>query len=186
MLYLILITFGVFLLFWLGDLYLTLKIVKRLGRDVEMNPIMRWVLSGRGRLIYIFKPLELLAFLYLIWVLNKFEGLVSFNILLMFILVYALLVVNNAHVFYKVTNKESTAFKIVFVGLTVATLLFIYLNYLLYADLGVSYNALTQSNDKYTQLYWQCQENNSAILKNESQWDAVGFPTLNLPIRRVA
>ncbi|MBI2106557.1 hypothetical protein HYT57_01100 [Candidatus Woesearchaeota archaeon] len=184
MLYLTLITFGVFVLFWLGDLYLTLKTVKHLGRHIEINPIIKFVLKGRRKLIYLFKPIELIAFLYLIWFLNKFEGVIPFYILLMFILFYALLVVNNAHVFYKVTRKESGAFKVVFIGLTIAMLFFIYLNYLLYLDLGISYNALSRSNDRYNELFWQCKERNNSINAPEPQDLKTAFPELDLPIRR--
>ncbi len=184
MLYLTLITFGVFVLFWAGDLYLTLKTVKHLGRHIEINPIIKFVLRGRGKFIYLFKPIELIAFLYLIWFLNRFEGVIPFYILLVFILFYALLVVNNAHVFYKVTKKESRAFKIIFVGLTIAMLFFIYLNYLLYLDLGVSYGALYESNEKYNELFWQCEEKNISITTPEPQDFKIKFPELNLPIRR--
>lgn len=185
MLYLILITFGVFVLFWLGDLYLTLKTVKHLGRHLEINPIIRFILRGRGKLIYLFKPLELAAFLYLIWFLTKFEGVIPFNILLIFIFVYAIIVVNNAHVFYKVTKKESIAFKVIFIGLTIMVLFFIYLNYLLYLDLGVSYDALAKSNDKYNELFWQCKEGNISNTLLEPQDLKTTFPELNLPIRKV-
>jgi len=185
MLYLILITFGVFVILWLGDLYLTLKTVKHLSRDIELNPIINFILKGRGKLIYLFKPLELIAFLYLIWFLNKFEGVIPFYILLVFIFFYALLVINNAHVFYKATGKESMVFKVVFLGLTIAMLFFIYLNYLLYLDLGVAYNALAESNDKYNELYWQCKEGNASITTPEPQDIKTTFPELNLPIRGV-
>lgn len=180
MIYLTLITFFVFLLFWLGDLYLTIKTVKKLGNEIEINPIIRFLLRGRGRLIYLFKPIELFAFVYLLWIINTFDGIISFNILLVFIFFYALLVVNNAHVYFKVTNKESIAFKVIFIGLTIMMLLFIYLNYMLYKDLGISYNALDKSNDKYNELYWQCQSNstNNSIPNTK-------FPDLNLSIRKV-
>ena len=184
MFYLTLITFGVFVLFWLGDLYLTLKTVKYLGSNVEINPLVKFVLKGRGKLIFLFKPLELFAFLYLIWFLNKFEGFIQFHILLVFILFYSLIVVNNAHVFFKATKKESIAFKVIFIGLTIALLLFIYLNYLMYLDLGVAYNAVSDSNDKYNDLYWQCLGNNTIITSPEPQDIKKIFPKLDLPIRR--
>ena len=184
MLYLILITFGVFVIFWLGDLYLTLKTVKHLGKDIEINPIIKFILKGRGRLIYLFKPLELIAFLYLIGFLNRFEAVIPFYILLVFIFFYAMLVVNNAHVFYKATQKESIAFKVIFIGLTIAMLFFIYLNYLLYLDLGISYDALAKSNDRYNELFWQYKEGNISITTPEPQDIKTIFPELNLPIRR--
>jgi hypothetical protein len=184
MLYLILITFVVFLLFWLGDLYLTLKIVKHLGHKVEVNPFIKFILKGRGKLIFLFKPLELFAFLYLIWFLNNFNGVIHFYILLVFIMFYAILVINNAHVYYKATGKESLAFKFIVLGLVISMLFFIYLNYLLYVDLGTAYDAVSQSNDKYNDLYWQCQENNISVVAKEPANISQVFPDLDLPIRR--
>lgn len=184
MLFLVLITFFVFLLFWAGDLYLTIKTVKQLGRNIEINPVMRFLLNGRGKFIYFFKIAEIGIFLYLIWTVTKFDGVISFNILLIFILVYSLLVVNNAHVFFRVTGKESGAFKIIFVGLTICLLLFIYLNYVLYSDISLSYSALAKSNDKYTNLYWQCKNGNASITAPEPKELNSEFPELNLPIRR--
>ncbi len=182
MLYLVLITFGVFVLFWLGDLYLTLKTVKHLDKHVEVNPLIRGFLSGRGKLIYLVKPAELAAFLYLIWFLTKFEGAVPFYILLVFIFVYSMLVVNNAHVYYLVTKKDSSAFRVMFAGLTIAVLLFIYLNYLLYLDLGISYGALEKSNDKYNELYQQCISNST--LSKGVQDSQINLPEFNLSVDR--
>ena len=163
MLYLVLIMFGVFVLFWLGDLYLTLKTVKHLDKHVEVNPIIKGILSGRGRWIYFIKPLEIGAFLYLIWFLTNFQGVMPFYILLVFIFIYAMLVVNNAHVYYLATRKESIAFKAVFVGMLIAMLLFIFLNYALYQNLGVSYKATDEANNKYNDLYAQCLKTNATL-----------------------
>lgn len=184
MIQLILIVFGVFLLFWLGDLYLTIKTTKHLGNKVEINPIIKFILRGRGRFIYLFKAIELGIFLYLIWFLTSFEGVIPFYILLFFIFFYSMLVVNNAHVYYKVTKKESIAFKIIFIGLVIAMLLFIYLNYLLYMDLNTSYNALAESNNHYNDLYRQCQQNNASISAPAPKDITEIIPELNLPIRR--
>ena len=179
MLYLILITFGVFLLFWIGDFYLTIRTVKKLGSGIEINPILKVLLRGRGRLIYLFKPIELIAFLYLVWVLSKFEGSISFNIILWFIFIYSLIVINNAHVYYKATSKESIAFKMLFFGLTLACLLFIYLNYMLYLDLRTAYIALDKSNDKYNELYASCYFKD-AMPENSSVWLNTEIPEFNI------
>lgn len=179
MLYLLIITFAVFLIFWLGDLYLTLKTVKQVGEHLEINPVIRFILKKRGKLIYIFKPLELIIFSYLLWFLST-EGTISFSILLVFIFAYALLVVNNAHVFYKITKKESNAFKIIFIAITIALLLFIYLNQMLYSDLRITYNALTNSQEEYNQLMEQCKDYNvSSELKNP----ILKLPELKLQVR---
>lgn len=184
MLYLILITFGVFVIFWLGDLIITVKTVKHLGDKVEINPIMRFILKSRGKFIYVFKIIELGVFFYLIWFLVTFEEALPFYILLLFILFYSLLVVNNAHIFYKATGKESLSFKFIYLGLVLAILFFIYLNYLLYLDLGTSYKALSSSNEKYSTLYWECREGNKTITAPLPQDLTAILESLNLPIRR--
>lgn len=178
MLYLILITFGVFLIFWAGDFYLTTKTVKLLNNNIEMNPLVRFLLKGRGKLIYLSKTVELITFLYLMWYLNKFSGAISFKILLFFILVYSLLVINNSNIYYKVTKKESIAFRVIFFCLVLAVLLFMYLNYLLYLDLGTTYDALDKSNEKYNQLYMEHYTN----ISNSSVSQTI--PDINLSIRR--
>ena len=157
MLYLILIIFCVFMIFFLGDLILTLKTIRKAKTaKIELNPLMRI----RSHFVYVFKTIELLIFLYLIYVLTKINGATSFYILLSFIFFYSLLVANNAHVYYKVTGKESGTFKIIFIISVISMLSFIYLNYILYEDLKISYDALTQSYEGYNKLYHQCVEKN--------------------------
>ena len=182
MLYLILILLFVFIVFWLGDLFLTIKSVDKLNPSLEINPIIRFILKGRRKFIYLFKPLELFAFIYLIWYLSNFQNSISFMVLLGFIFIYSLLVFNNSHVYYKITGKESIIFNWVFIGLAISLILFIYLNYLLYQDLGITYAALESSNNKYNELastYEQSQNNDSEI-PNVNQT----FPLVSLPIRR--
>ena len=180
MLYLVLITFGIFVLFWLGDLYLTLKTVKYIDKQIEINPIIRGMLSGRGKLIYLVKPLELGIFLYLLWFLTNFQDVIPFYILLIFIFVYALLVVNNAHVYYLATKKESGAFKVVFMSMLIAMLLFIFLNYALYQDLGVAYSAIDEANNNYNNLYAQCLNNTTVSFPTPQTAELP--PEVNLPI----
>jgi len=184
MFYLILLVLLVFTIFWLGDLVLTLKVAKHLGHEVEINPIIRIILKTRRKLIFLFKTLELSAFIYLIWYLSTFEGKTPFYILLIFILFYSLLVANNAHVFYKATGTESIVFKFVYLGLVLSILLFIYLNYLLYKDLETSYNAIGTVNGKYAELYSKVEIQNRTA-GSEIPRDFVQLlDELNLSIRR--
>lgn len=153
MLYLVLLVFLVFLIFFLGDFILTLKTIKAAGTEkIELNPLMRM----RGKFIYFFKLFEISVFFCLIYSLTILNQVGPFYILMVFIFVYSLLVVNNAHVYYKVTKRESAVFKIIFIIIVFAMLLFIYLNYLLYSDLKVSYAALSESYGTYNSLYNQC------------------------------
>src|SRR3989339_1700785 len=119
MLYLILITFGVFIVFWWGDLYLTLITFKHLKKGLEINPVLRYILKKRGKLIYLSKTLEILLFLTVIWFLGTSKNSISFYLLLIYILIYSFLVVNNAHVYYKATKKESKAFRNIFLALVI-------------------------------------------------------------------
>jgi len=184
MLYLILITFVVFVVFWLGDLLITLRAVSKGGKSLEVNPLLRAIFGFRRKFVYVLKPLELGAFLYLIWFLTKFEDASSFYILLVFILLYSLLVVNNAHVYYKVTGKESLVFKFVYVGTVLAMLAFIYLNFLLFQDLNTAYTAIGETNNKYNELYQQTtQQNKSADTPLPQDLSEV-LNSLNLSIRR--
>lgn len=184
MFYLILLTFLVFIIFWLGDFIITLKVVKHLGHEVEINPIIRFLLRTRGKFIYLFKILELGAFFYLIWYLTRFEGKTPFYILLGYILFYSLLVVNNAHVFYKATQKESLIFKFVYLGLVLSILFFIYLNYLLYRDLEISFNALGAANNKYSELYAKYEIQNATSGSDMPKGFTQLLDDLNLSIRR--
>jgi len=184
MLYLILLTFFVFVIFWLGDLVLTIKVAKYLGHEVEINPIIRYVLKTRGKFIYLFKIAELGAFLYLIWYLSTFEGKTPFYILLVFILFYSLLVANNSNVYYKATQRESVVFKFVYIGLVLSILFFIYLNYLLYRDLETSFNALGTANSKYAELYSKIEVQNKSSTTEIPTDFAHLLDELNLSIRR--
>ena len=179
MLYLVILTFGVFFLFWFGDLYITLKAIKKKDNGVEINPLLRFIFDYRRKFAYLFKTIEIAAFSYLIYYITSLNGKLSFNILLGFIFVYGLVVVNNAHVYYKITGEEIAVFKIIFVLLTIFLILFIYLNYLLYTDLNVTYNAMSDFNLKYYNLYKQCYATNNTEVPTME----VVLKDLNLTVR---
>src|SRR3989344_1182615 len=178
MLYLVLLTLGVFFLFWFGDFYITLKTIKINGSNIEINPILRRIFNYRRKFVYLFKIIEILIFSYLVYYITGLGGKISFNILLIFIFIYSLLVVNNAHVYSKITNQESFAFKLIFLILTLFIILFIYLNYLLYSDLNVTYNAISECNSKYISLYNTCNVSKIELPKVENI-----LKELNLSVR---
>ena len=180
MLYLIYLTIAVFSIFWLGDFILTLQTVRALGPHVEVNPLLRAILTTRGHLIYIVKPLELVAFGYLIWYLSVTQGRLSFHVLLGFILMYALLVWNNARVYFKASGTESPYFYVAYLGLVGALLLFMYLNFLLYTDLSY---ALSRCSGAAQAL--PCPESNADTAQNDTDTSR-GRMNLTLPVRRDA
>lgn len=157
---LILLTFLVFFVMWLGDFYITVKTVKKAGSRIEVNPILRLIFRTRGKHIYIFKVVELGLFLYLIYFLANFTNAIPFYTLLGYILIYSLLVANNSGIYYKVTGTESLAFKYVFLASAVIIVLFIYLNFLIFTDLTISYKGLRECHSNYINLYSVCAEKN--------------------------
>lgn len=168
---------------WLGDFYLTIKTVKKIGPKAEINPIMRSVLGFRGKHVYLFKIVELGLFLYLIYFLSNFNGVVPFYTLLGYILFYSLLVANNSHVLFKVTKEETLTLNYIFVGVTICTILFIYLNYLMFADLLTTYTAISQCHISYNQLYQTCNQNTTMISKlPENLLDVIKSLDIKIPM----
>jgi len=161
MLILILLTFGVFTLLWIGDFYLTLKTIKKMGYKIELNPIMRTVLRFRGKYVWLFKTIEFGIFLYLIFFLTNFDSNISFYALLGYIFFYSVLVINNNHIYYKVTGKKSFAIDCIFIGLSISIILFIYLNYLFYSDLVKTYGIIFSYQTSYNNLYQTCKQLNA-------------------------
>lgn len=180
---LILLTFSVFFVFWLGDLYLTKKTVNKIGTGAEFNPLMRRILQVRGRFIWIFKTVEIGLFLYLLYFLTILgNATIPFYVLLGYILLYGILVANNSGVYFKVTGKESVAFRYIFITAMIILILFIYLNFYIYSGLVLSYDSLQTCQSGYSQLAWEC--NQTTIVDNlTNQLDNI-LNSLNIPIPR--
>jgi glucan phosphoethanolaminetransferase (alkaline phosphatase superfamily) len=138
-----------------------MKTTKRIGPTTELNPIMRGFLQLRGKYVWIFKVTELSLFFYLIYYLTSFTGTIPFYTLLVYIILYGILVANNSRVYYKVTGEQSLVINYAFIGITIFITLFIYLNYLLYSSLTLSYNTITKCYSSYNDLYWTCNQQNA-------------------------
>ena len=161
MLTLIFLTLGAFTLLWIGDFYLTLKTIKKMSYKIEINPIIRIFLRFRGRYIWLFKIAEFGVFLYLIYFLTNFINTTPFYILLVYIFFYSLLVANNSHIYYKVTGKEDSILKYIFIGISIYIILFIYLNYLFYSDIVTTYSVISNYQTSYNNLYQTCKQLNA-------------------------
>ena len=160
MLTLILLTFIVFFVLWMGDMLLTLKVIKKVGTKAEVNPIIRKIVSFRGKFIWLFKFIEITLFLYLIYYIQTFSGKTAFYILLGYIFFYSLLVANNSKVYFQVTQQESRIFRYMFLIISVLLTMFIYLNFLLYSGLTLTYSEFGKCQSKYKSLYWECYQKN--------------------------
>jgi|GEM_PF-5821463 len=178
MLYLILLTFFVFFIFWLADILLTLKVTKKVGTAAEINPIMRKVLSIRGRFIWVFKLAEISVFLYLIYYVQSFSAWTSFHILLVYIFLYSVIVANNSRVFSKITGTDSSVLRISFVALSVLLILFIYLNYATFLGLTDVYNKFSEYRTEAGNALSECSGINITTDEHDS-----GLPsTFDIPI----
>ena len=160
MFYLTLLAFFVFFVFWLGDILLTLKVVKNVGNAAEVNPIIRKILSIRGRYIWIFKLAEIMVFLYLIYYVQTFSAYTSFYILLGYIFFYSVLVANNSRVFYQVTGHDSSVFRAAFVAISILLIFFIYLNYVTFMGLTMAYEKFSECRSQARSLLTKCFGNN--------------------------
>jgi hypothetical protein len=166
---LLLLTFLVFLVFWIGDGILTRRTVEALDESTEVNPIIRKVLGFRKKFLWIFKGLEISAFAYLIYYLATFNSSLSFNILLGYILFYGFLVWNNNKVYYKATGEPSTTFRNIFLLMMVVSVSFIYLNSALYDDLQTSYESISECSSDYRELQNQCSTDTNTTGENYSE-----------------
>ena len=167
---------------WLADAFLTLRTVNKLGEEVEINPIVQNLLKTRGAYVWVFKVVEIAAFLYLIFYLSAFTTTMPFYILLVYILFYGVLVANNSRVYYKATGNQSKILRITFILLLLASISFIYLNYVLYRDLNVSYNSLRNCKSEYNDLFFECKKNTSETPENFSRELENRLGNLNLTV----
>jgi hypothetical protein len=182
MLILILLTFFVFFVFWLGDLYITKKTIDKTGIKAELNPLMRTVLRVRRRFIWVFKIIEIGLFLYLLIFLTTIgSGMIPFYILLFYIFFYSILVANNSRVYYKVTNKETVAFSYIFICVSILLILFIYLNYMMYSGLTMTYNEFRKCQTDYKKLNWECYKNESTVQPSSELKDILGDLNILIP-----
>jgi hypothetical protein len=181
MLTLILLTFSVFFVLWIGDLILTRKVTKKVGAKAEINPLMRKILSFRGKFIWIFKFVEIGLFLYLIYYIQTFSGQTSFYILLVYILFYSILVANNSRVYFQVTKETSGTFRWIFLIISVLLIMFIYLNYLMYSGLTLTYSKLGECQSDYKNVYWECYQKNVTPEKSKELEDILGTLDIKIP-----
>ena len=181
MLTLILLTFLVFVVLWVSDLYLTLKVVKKVGVKAEANPLLRKVLSFRGRFSWAFKGIELLLFLYLIYYLSTF-GTLPFYILLGYIFFYAILVANNSRVYFQVTKKSSPAFRYTFLIISLLLIMFIYLNFLFYSGLTLTFDELRTCQSEYKNVYRECYEEDISPQTSQELKDILETIDIKIPM----
>ena len=158
---LIILTFALFITLWMADLFFTTRSVSKLGVGVELNPVLRFIMSVRGKYIWPFKALEIILFSYVIWKTASFDEEVSFSVLLGVIFVYCFVVAMGLKVYIDLTGKSAPV-AFLFFCLSILLLLFIYSNHLEYQNKIALYNALSGCGSAYNDLYFECVGNKTS------------------------
>ncbi len=100
MVYLYLIS--ILLLLWAIDGYLTLGIFKKYGPDAEENPILKQLLRHNVKYFLLFKLLDALAFVFIIFLIINRNEIAATGLLTIFIILYSYVNLRNYSVFKEV------------------------------------------------------------------------------------
>ena len=147
--------FMVFLTLWLFDIYFTYKATKKLGKKVEINPIIKWVIGIRGSHLWAYKTFEIVAFSLLTYYIAFQAGEYMLSILNGVIIFYALIVSQGLLVYSKIYSSAKPAVFLMLL-LVLYTLFFINLNYQLFFSSTKLSDALNQCNSEYATVYNEC------------------------------
>jgi len=169
MLPLIIITYGVFLVFWLADIYFTYTGVKRLGVSVEVNPLLHSLMKIRRKFLGLFKLIEITLFSYLVWQLSQLDEELLFNILMGVILFYSLIVAAGIKVYVEVSDC-STPVVLFFLVVSLVLVLLIYLNHMEYVNRGILADSLNDCGKKYASLYTESSVGNESGLASPQDY----------------
>lgn len=144
-----------FIVQWLADIFFTLKSVKKLGYEIETNPIFRFLLGTRRKYLYLFKTLELIVFFGLIYLVSTYSNAHAFYGLLFVSFVYFLVTLQGMRIYLQV-EKDTTPVILLFATISLICLLFIYLNYDTFNNSTKIYTALKECNEAYQDTYTEC------------------------------
>lgn len=144
-----------FAVLWLADAFLTLKSAKKIGAIIEINPVLKVILSFRGKFFIIFKLVELLVFGALIFYIAFTDSVYLLYLLYFLILVYGILVAQGLNVYSKIfqSNKPTV---VLFVIAVLFVLFFVNLNYSIFYNSVKIAEETNKCNNEYAKLYGEC------------------------------
>ena len=160
MLSLIIASYIVFLVLWIADIYFTYKGVSKLGNSVEVNPLLRGIMNFRRRFLGIFKIAEISLFSYLIWQLSILDDNMVFNLLLVVILVYSLVVAAGIKVYIDAVGNSMPVVIFLFL-ICVIMVLFMFVAREEHISKSAVVDSLIDCNDAYANIYYGCNLSNS-------------------------
>jgi len=144
-----------FLLLWLADLYFTFKSTEKKGNMLEANPLMRALLRARRAHLYLFKGLEILCFLALVYFISSQNADYPVLFLLVAIAVYALVVSNGMAIYLQITKNHAVVARLFFLA-CLAALFFAYLAYVEYVNGTSLFNSTSKCCSDYAELKASC------------------------------
>jgi len=176
---LIALTFIAFLCLWLADLFFTSRVTKILGKGVEVNPMLSFIIGIRGRFLPLFKIVEISIFSFLLWQVVLLNEKMAFSILLAIIFVYSLAVLAGLKIYID-TIQNSAPVVMLFLLMMILIMVFIYLSYIEYQNKVSIYNALSECSSRYSELYYEysSKTSNSSNFSSSLEFD------FNLTIER--
>jgi len=156
-----------FLLLWAADLFFTLKSTEKKGRELEANPLMRWLLKERRAHLYLFKALEIICFFALVYLISFQNAEFAVIILLVATGVYSLVVSNGMAFYLEIAKKPAVASRLLFL-VCLAVLLFAYLAYETFANGESLFNSCSKCCEDYAALKASCNAPAQPAIQNHS------------------
>ncbi len=154
-----------FLILWLSDIYLTKKSIEKLGSHIEVNPIMHFIFGLRSHYLWLFKAVELLAFVALVYLISVYSANEAVNVMLVLLFVYTLIVAQGISIYISAVGNP-LPIAVIFVALALVGLAFVFLNYQTFLNSVAISNALSQCGVKYSELYSMCSKTAVANASN--------------------
>ncbi len=157
-----------FLVLWLSDLFFTLKCTEKKGWALEANPIMRALLKARRAHLYIYKALEIVCFIALIWLVSFQNADYSVIFLLAATGVYSLVVANGMAIYMRI-SKSFTVPSVLFFFACLSVLFFAYLAYTTFANSAGLFTSCSQCCEQYAALKANCSNAPLSVGTNRSE-----------------
>lgn len=119
---LVVFTYGVFVVLWLADLYMTHSCIKEIGSKIELNPVLRILMRANRKIFYPFKVFEICAFTFGVVNVTLEGGDAIFYVLAVLIFIYSIVVAQGFSVYNQIKDSIKPALA-VFMAIMILLLL---------------------------------------------------------------
>lgn len=161
---------GLLIFLWLADAFLTIRVAKKIGSHVELNPIIRLILSFRGKFFPIFKLVEIIVFGATIFFVATLNNPYALYLMYILIIVYGLLVSQGLSVYSKIFS-DSKPIIFTFIILILFALFFINLSYSIFYNSTKIAEETNNCGNAYAKLYSECKGTPSPTNYNVNPFD---------------